>query len=96
MPSWTHLVRFIAIEDSQEHLGQLIDTARDVGRDSVEGIEIAVYLIDGTLFDGRVTEQVLHVKTVSRCHQSFGAGINKDSVGCIAIIPGLQKRLQLY
>jgi hypothetical protein len=65
MPSWTHLVRFIAVEDSQEHLGQLVDTARDVGKDSFEGIKIAVYLIDGTMFDGRVTEQILHVKTVS-------------------------------
>jgi hypothetical protein len=66
MPSWTHLVRFVAVEDNQVHLGQLVDTTRDVGRDSVEGLEIAVYVIDGTIFDGRVTEQVLHVKSVSQ------------------------------
>ncbi|KAH8700877.1 putative fumarylacetoacetate hydrolase [Talaromyces proteolyticus] len=62
MPSWTHLVRFIAVEDSQEHLGQLVDPTRDVGRDSADGKEITVYLIDGTIFDGRVTKEILHVK----------------------------------
>uniref|UniRef100_A0A093VJ00 Fumarylacetoacetate hydrolase domain-containing protein 2 n=1 Tax=Talaromyces marneffei PM1 TaxID=1077442 RepID=A0A093VJ00_TALMA len=62
MPSWTHLVRFIAVEDSQEHLGQLVDTIRDVGRDNVDGKDIAVYLIDGTIFDGKETKEVLHVK----------------------------------
>ncbi|CAL5874396.1 uncharacterized protein PFLUO_LOCUS8692 [Penicillium psychrofluorescens] len=62
MPSWTHLVRFIAVEDSQVHLGQLVDPKRDVGRDSVNGVEIAVYVIEGTMFDGRVTKEVMHVK----------------------------------
>ncbi|KAL3455998.1 hypothetical protein BJX64DRAFT_297101 [Aspergillus heterothallicus] len=64
MPSWTHLVRFVAVEDNQVHLGQLVDTTRDVGRDSVDGVDIAVYVVDGTIFDGRVTEQVLHVKSL--------------------------------
>ncbi|KAJ5904621.1 Fumarylacetoacetase C-terminal-like protein [Penicillium tannophilum] len=62
MPSWTHLVRFIAVEDSQVHLGQLVDTTRDVGRDSADGVKITVKVIEGTIFDGRVTEEVLHVK----------------------------------
>ncbi|KAJ5585663.1 hypothetical protein N7450_005450 [Penicillium hetheringtonii] len=62
MPFWTHLVRFIAVEDSQVHLGQLVDTTRDVGRDSADGVEIAVKVIEGTIFDGRVTDEVLHVK----------------------------------
>lgn len=65
MSSWTHLVRFVAVEDDQEHLGQLVDTSRDVGRDSVDGKIIAVYLVDGTIFDARVTKEVLHVKKVS-------------------------------
>ncbi|KAJ6104880.1 Fumarylacetoacetase C-terminal-like protein [Penicillium sp. IBT 16267x] len=62
MSSWTHLVRFIAVEDSQVHLGQLVDTTRDVGRDSADGVSIAVKVIEGTIFDGRITEEVLHVK----------------------------------
>ncbi|CAI7613966.1 unnamed protein product [Penicillium viridicatum] len=62
MPSWTHLVRFIAVEDSQVHLGQLVNTTGDVGRDSVDGVEIAVKAIEGTIFDGRVTDEILHVK----------------------------------
>lgn len=65
MPSWTHLVRFIAVEDSQVHLGQLVDTTRDVGRDSADGVQVAVKVIGGTIFDGRVTDEVLHVKQVS-------------------------------
>ncbi|KAJ5798659.1 uncharacterized protein N7503_006164 [Penicillium pulvis] len=62
MSSWTHLVRFVAVEDSQVHLGQLVDTTRDVGRDSADGVKIAVKVIEGTIFDGRVTKEVLHVK----------------------------------
>ncbi|KAJ5807425.1 2-keto-4-pentenoate hydratase [Penicillium robsamsonii] len=62
MSSWTHLVRFIALEDNEVHLGQLVDTARDVGRDSVDGVEIVVYVIVGTVFDGCVTNQLMHVK----------------------------------
>jgi hypothetical protein len=61
MPTWAHLVRFVAVEDNHVHLDQPVDTARDIGRHSANVVEIAVYLIDGTIFDGRVTE-VLHVK----------------------------------
>lgn len=64
MPSWTHLIRFIAVEDSLVHIGQLVDTSRDVGRDSVDGVQIAAYVIDGTIFDGRVTKEIMHVKQV--------------------------------
>ncbi|KAB8269038.1 hypothetical protein BDV30DRAFT_230131 [Aspergillus minisclerotigenes] len=62
MPSWTHLIRFVAVQDGLVHLGQLVDTSRDVGRDSVDGVEIAAYVIDGTIFDGRVTKEVMHAK----------------------------------
>jgi hypothetical protein len=64
MRSWTHLVRFIAVEDCQVHLGQLVDTTRDVGRDTVDGVEVAVKVIEGTIFDGRVTDEIMHVKQV--------------------------------
>ncbi|KUM60877.1 hypothetical protein ACN42_g6229 [Penicillium freii] len=80
MSSWTHLVRFIAVEDSQVHLGQLVNTTRDVGRDSVDGVEIAVKAIEGTIFDGRVTDEILHVKqllapvTQEQC--SYCLGLN--------------------
>ena len=65
MSSWTHLIRFIALEDNQIHLGQLVDPSRDIGLDSLNGQEISVYLIDGTIFDGQVTNTILHVKQVS-------------------------------
>lgn len=64
MSSWTHLIRFIALEDNQIHLGQLVDPPRDIGLDSLNGQEISVYLIDGTIFDGKVTNIILHVKQV--------------------------------
>lgn len=62
--SWTHLVRFLAVEDNQTHLGQLVDVTRDVGQDSLDGVKIAVNLIEGSIFDGRVTQHVMHVKQV--------------------------------
>jgi hypothetical protein len=65
MPSWTHLIRFVAVEDGQSHIGQLIDTSRDVGIDSFEGREIKAFLINGTILDGEVTKTVLTVKYVS-------------------------------
>ena len=64
MPAWTHLIRFIAAEDSRTHIGQLVDTSRDVGLDSVSGTKIEAYLINGTIFDGEVTDQILTVKQV--------------------------------
>lgn len=64
-PSWTHLVRFVATEDNHIRLGQLVDTNRDVGKDSVNGVEILVYLIEGSIFDGRVTDKIMHVKQVT-------------------------------
>jgi hypothetical protein len=77
MPSWTHLIRFIAVEDHQSHIGQLVDTSRDVGLDSFEGREIKAYLINGTIFTGKVTKTVLTVKRVS-----FSKYINKSHRHC--------------
>ncbi|OZJ04426.1 hypothetical protein BZG36_02924 [Bifiguratus adelaidae] len=60
--SWTHLIRFVAKEDAKVHLGQLVDTSRDVGLDSIEGTEIKAYEIEGSIFDGKVTDKRLTVK----------------------------------
>jgi hypothetical protein len=68
MPSWTHLIRFVAVEDHQSHIGQLIDTSRDVGLDAFENREIKAYIINGTIFDGEVTKTVMTVKYVSIPH----------------------------
>jgi hypothetical protein len=65
MPSWTHLIRFVAVEDNQSHIGQLVDTSRDVGLDSFEGREIKAYLVNSTIFDGEVTKTTLTVKYIS-------------------------------
>ncbi|KAH8585708.1 fumarylacetoacetate hydrolase [Bisporella sp. PMI_857] len=62
MPSWTHLIRFIAHEDNQQHLGQLLDTSSDVGLNIFEGVVVKAYLIVGTIFDGQITETILTVK----------------------------------
>lgn len=63
MPSnWTHLVRFIAQEDGQIHLGQ-IDPKRypDLGIASVKKEKIEANLITGSIFDGLVTEKTMTV-----------------------------------
>lgn len=65
MSKWTHLIRFRAKEDGQVHLGQLVDTTRDAGLDSVGGHEIKAYLINGDAFSGSVTDHVLTVEAVS-------------------------------
>ncbi|EXJ95773.1 hypothetical protein A1O1_00897 [Capronia coronata CBS 617.96] len=62
MSKATHIIRFIANEDNRIHLGQLVDTSRDVGLDSLEGKEIKAYLINGTIFTPEVTKLVYTVK----------------------------------
>ena len=64
MPSWTHLIRFVAVEDGQPHLGELVDTSRDVGMDTLDGCKTKAFLIVGSIFDGKVTETILTVKYV--------------------------------
>lgn len=62
MAAWTHLIRFIAEEDGQVHLGQ-VDSQKfpDVGLAVFEGKKISANLVTGTIFDGRVSDKVLHV-----------------------------------
>lgn len=85
MPDWTHLIRFIAVEDSLVHLGQLVDVTRDIGQESVDGVKIAAYVIEGTIFDGKVTKDVLHVKQVSVSPNFNGSGrlISLVAVSCL-------------
>lgn len=64
MPSWTHLIRFEAVEDGRVHLGQLVDTSRDIGLDSVAGTAIQAFRINGDIFNGTVTKQILTVSKV--------------------------------
>ncbi|KAK5722042.1 hypothetical protein LTR17_014478 [Elasticomyces elasticus] len=65
MPSWTHLIRFEAVEDGYVHLGQLVDTTRDFGLDTVDGISIQAFRINGDIYNGTVTNQKLTVHKAS-------------------------------
>lgn len=60
--SWTHLIRFIAEEDGQIHLGQ-VDVAQypDVGLAMMNGEKVTAKLISGSAFDGTVTDRAMHV-----------------------------------
>ncbi|KAJ5745098.1 2-keto-4-pentenoate hydratase [Penicillium odoratum] len=62
MSAWTHLVRFVAVEDDQVHLGQLVDPTRDVGLDSTNGVPIYAFEIEGTIYNGKVTRNTLQVR----------------------------------
>lgn len=62
MAKATHIIRFVANEDNRIHLGQLVDTSRDVGLDSLEGRKIEAYLINGSIFQPEVTKHVYTVK----------------------------------
>lgn len=64
-PNWTHLIRFIAEEDGQIHLGQIDSAAYpDVGISTFEGQKVQAKLVTGSVFDGIVTNKVMHVKQV--------------------------------
>ncbi|KAK7206982.1 fumarylacetoacetate hydrolase [Myxozyma melibiosi] len=61
-PNWTHLIRFIAVEDNQIHLGQVdASTYPDVGLSTFKGEKIVAKLVTGTIFDGVVTDKELTV-----------------------------------
>ncbi|KAL6245942.1 hypothetical protein RBB50_007095 [Rhinocladiella similis] len=62
MAKATHIIRFIANEDNRVHLGQLVDTSRDVGLDTFEGKKVEAYLINGSIFTPEVTSIVYTVK----------------------------------
>jgi hypothetical protein len=66
-PSWTHLLRFLAEEDGQIHLGQ-VDSKKwaDVGLAIYNGDRVDVKLVTGTVFDGAVTNTTMHISKVWR------------------------------
>lgn len=68
-PNWTHLVRFLAEEDGQIHLGQ-VDAKRwpDVGLVLEKGTKITVNLVEGSAFDGVVTDKTMTISQVRRNH----------------------------
>ncbi|RHZ70690.1 hypothetical protein CDV55_100210 [Aspergillus turcosus] len=64
-PAWTHLVRFIAEEDGQVHLGQVDSTQfPDVGVAMLNGEKVTVKEIKGSVFDGVVQNRVLNVSQI--------------------------------
>ncbi|QKX58384.1 uncharacterized protein TRUGW13939_05506 [Talaromyces rugulosus] len=65
MAPWTHLIRFIAEEDGQIHLGQVDpEEFPDIGIAVFEGKRISAKLITGDIFDGVVSDTLLHVGTL--------------------------------
>lgn len=64
--NWTHLIRFIAEEDNQVHLGQ-IDPSIDTGLDIEAGKLVKASLVIGSAFDGKVSDKILTVKQV-KCY----------------------------
>jgi hypothetical protein len=64
--AWTRLVRFLAEEDGQLHLGQ-VDHAKwpDVGLAIYDGKRVDVQVVTGTVFDGVVTSRVMHISKVA-------------------------------
>jgi hypothetical protein len=64
-PNWTHLVRFIAEEDGQVHLGQVDATQfPDVGLAMLSNEKVTAKEIKGSIFDGVVSNRVLNVAQV--------------------------------
>jgi predicted ester cyclase len=64
MPSWTHLIRFVVVEDGLVHLGQLVHPTRDVGLDAFDETPIWAFEIEGDIYDGHPTENKLQVREV--------------------------------
>lgn len=65
-PNWTRLVRFLAKEDGQIHLGEVNNV--DVGLAFVNGEKITAKLINGSIYDGVVTEITMTVSVVRCLH----------------------------
>lgn len=72
--NWTRYVRFVAVEDGQEHYGQPVDADIDVGVAVHKGDKVPINLLEGSdlPFDGTVQEQkTVHIAKV-RCAKGAG------------------------
>ncbi len=64
-PQWTHLVRFLAEEDGRVHLGQIsAQQWPDVGLALEKGCQVTANLIEGSVFDGVVTDRIMKISQV--------------------------------
>lgn len=66
-------MRFVAEEDGQTHLGQ-VDVTKwpDVGLSVFNGDKVDAKLITGSIFDGVVTDKILHISKVTILQFKFG------------------------
>ncbi|GAB0137068.1 hypothetical protein EsDP_00005351 [Epichloe bromicola] len=60
-PNWTRLIRFIAEEDGQIHLGEVDSSHPDIGLAVFEGKTVSARAITGSVFDGIVSSRTLTV-----------------------------------
>lgn len=68
--NWTRLIRFIAEEDGQVHLGEInANHHPDIGLAVYNNEKVTAKLINGSIFDGAVTDKTLHVARVGYMHQ---------------------------
>ena len=71
--NWTHLVRFIAEEDGQIHLGQVdASVYKDVGLSIFEGETVKVKEVTGDIFSGNVSTKTLTIERVSFAELAVG------------------------
>ncbi|KAG5982777.1 hypothetical protein E4U55_001383 [Claviceps digitariae] len=62
-PNWTRLIRFVAQEDGQIHLGEVNPTEHaDIGLAVLEGKTVSARAITGSVFDGIVSSTTLTVQ----------------------------------
>ncbi|KAG5985964.1 hypothetical protein E4U54_005700 [Claviceps lovelessii] len=62
-PNWSRLIRFVAREDGQIHLGEVDPAAHaDVGLAVLEGRTVTARAITGSVFDGIVSSTTLTVR----------------------------------
>ena len=78
--NWSHLVRFLAKEDGQIHLGQInAGDWPDVGLALEKGSVVKANLVQGSVFDGTVTDTTMTIEQVRG--PNFEDGISQDALG---------------